>query len=552
MQNSFGREFIRESLRLRNESDARFEASRRMASYQEKFQRLRGSEAATPMLLVRRDVARMVSEWELQQLQRISTQPVLVPETTALSQAEIDDEMLATADMLRELQLAGGEATNNAVEALAHNILLDKGFAQCPDEAAAGIQSSNPQRADVDRNSPEYAYLKTRVAEALKVTWRATLAKHHGRSRIDEALNPPLPSQDVPGQVSLGELIGQFIEQKERDQYGARKLYAYNVASEIMGEVFGASKPINEITNAECRRLVHVLRNIPKHARKRLGAISYVEAAQRGSSGNLALRSNSTIQSNINTVSAMFNWAVDQGMLTTNPMPRRSLPRGASVRPDEQRYSFTTEDLQSIFNSPVFTQATQDTRGTHRKTPARFWIPLLALFHGCRLNELCQLYLQDIRMEADIPHIAMSRGQPEQRGKTVWFDRDIPIHSVILDLGFGDFVAQQRSCVGERLFPELTLCKRGYYSSSYQKWFTRLLVKASVKRPRISFHSFRHSFHDAARRAEVPTAAVCKLGGWKLPEVHERYGSFSLNILQREIEKIEYDLDVSQLTTWTS
>ena len=37
--------------------------------------------------------------------------------------------------------------------------------------------------------------------------------------------------------------------------------------------------------------------------------------------------------------------------------------------------------------------------GIDARSAARYWIPLIALFTGCRLNEICQLYLNDIRCD---------------------------------------------------------------------------------------------------------------------------------------------------------
>jgi hypothetical protein len=53
-------------------------------------------------------------------------------------------------------------------------------------------------------------------------------------------------------------------------------------------------------------------------------------------------------------------------------------------------------DLKTMFSSPDYTADTQ-------AEPHRFWLPVLGLLTGCRLEELCQLYLDDIRQIEGYP-----------------------------------------------------------------------------------------------------------------------------------------------------
>ncbi|MDJ0922898.1 MAG: tyrosine-type recombinase/integrase [Henriciella sp.] len=552
VQEKFGRATIRESLGLKDRYKAKVELSRRLVAYNEQFEQYRTDRPTYQKVLTRRQAAEMASDWSMQQLQRVHMEPAETELLTGRNQTDIDAEMCHLADLLRELQLGGGEASNNEIEQCVHQLLLDNGFPELLPPAGQRIGPSFAQRADVDTATSQYAYLKRRVEEGLKSIWRAELAKHNGQTRVEAALNPIMPHPVSSEQIELGEMLRQFKAQKENENYGKRKLLAYNVVSEIMEEVFGASTRLDSITNQDCRRLIQVVRNIPPNARKRFGDVAYVAAAQLAVDQKLSTRSASTIQGDINAVNAVFNWAINQGMISQNPMPRRSFPRGHRPRPDEQRDAFSSEDLRAIFNAPVFKHPTRETRGTMRKTPARFWIPVLSLFHGCRLNELCQLYVQDIRTDADIPYLAIrggSLGRADQRLKTQWSRRNIPIHPAVVDLGFLEFVRAMSDQKHVRLFPELRLCSRGYYSAQYQKWFTRLLEKTGAKRRRISFHSFRHSFRNAARRAELPTPTTCALGGWKLDGVHSHYGNFELPMLREAIERISFDLDISDLMT---
>jgi integrase len=56
----------------------------------------------------------------------------------------------------------------------------------------------------------------------------------------------------------------------------------------------------------------------------------------------------------------------------------------------------------------------------------------------------------------------------------------------------------------ERLFPELRQDNKGVLTGNFSKWFGRYLRESvGIKDRRKTFHSFRHTFKDVCREAEV-------------------------------------------------
>ncbi len=145
-------------------------------------------------------------------------------------------------------------------------------------------------------------------------------------------------------------------------------------------------------------------------------------------------------------------------------------------------------------------------------------MPLIGLFSGMRLNEICQLDVADIRKIDDIECFVItcdaSIGSTEKRLKTENAERLVPIHPTLIDIGFLKYVATRRVSGRGKLFPDLSVASTGYYSDNFSKWFSRFLEKAGAKRPRTSFHSFRHNFRDALREARIPKDITHALGGW--------------------------------------
>lgn len=133
--------------------------------------------------------------------------------------------------------------------------------------------------------------------------------------------------------------------------------------------------------------------------------------------------------------------------------------------------------------------------------PYKFFIPALALFHGLRMNEACQLQLEDIVQVDGMPCIRV-----ESSGKTVGDtkSRTIPIHSVILQLGFLKFIEEVKS---GSLWPELSAeCSNKEYVFCFGKFFNYLNREFVAKDNAKLFRSLRLNFIEATSNA--PEAIV--------------------------------------------
>ena len=141
---------------------------------------------------------------------------------------------------------------------------------------------------------------------------------------------------------------------------------------------------------------------------------------------------------------------------------------------------------------------------------------------------------------------ASMHGGDDKRLKTLSSERILPVHPVLLDLGFADYVEERRFANDLKLFPELPL-RHGLYSHLFSRWFGRFLVSCGAAAERTCYHSFRHSFRDACRAAHLDRDLVMALGGWSSASdasgsVSDSYGrGHSSEALHQAITKIAYD-----------
>lgn len=91
----------------------------------------------------------------------------------------------------------------------------------------------------------------------------------------------------------------------------------------------------------------------------------------------------------------VFNYAVDNALISANPASRVRVDD--KRRANEKRLNFESEHLQAIFSGSVYMDGHRPKAGGGE---AAYWLPLLALYTGARLNELGQLRPEDIYEES--------------------------------------------------------------------------------------------------------------------------------------------------------
>jgi integrase len=165
---------------------------------------------------------------------------------------------------------------------------------------------------------------------------------------------------------------------------------------------------------------------------------------------------------------------------------------------------FTSQELAKIFEPAAF--------GSQRK-PHEFWVPLLGLYTGARLDEICQLRLIDVQKHGK--HIAIAiTDTDETKTKNKASERLVPLHEELLALGFTDYVADVRKLAGAngRLFPYLLQTLNGFADVPSEA-FSRHLKAVGVKTPRKAFHSFRGTLNEAFTQAGVVEEARSQMLG---------------------------------------
>ncbi len=360
------------------------------------------------------------------------------------------------------------------------------------------------------------------------------------------------PASESPPTGSGGLIVSAALDayQNER-RLPPKTMIEYRAAVRRFVDVVG-DKPIGAITKADARAFKDILLKLPKTPPRKLrkASVSKIVSAI-GDDPTVMKISPKTVQKALGALSAILGWAESNGMLDANPFAKVKVAIGSQTAPG--RIPYSTSDLKAIFSSPIFTGCfSKDVRSKPGNLIIRdhsFWLPLLGLYSGCRLEEMCQALLTDVHEERQITYLDINTLDDGKHLKTAGSVRRVPIHPRLIRLGFLEYVASLRGVGETQLFPRLRRDNRGSMSAMWSKFWGRYARKTiGITDPRKVFHSFRHSFKDACRAAEISEEVHDALTGHSNGSVGRGYGAgVPLSVLSDAIGRVEFHYESNQL-----
>jgi integrase len=252
----------------------------------------------------------------------------------------------------------------------------------------------------------------------------------------------------------------------------------------------------------------------------------------------LAITSEANAQTKLRNFNTLLRYAKDQRRIIREN-PGDGITVSVKVVPGQKRREYDLDALGRVFGSPVYAA---DFRPDAGGDEAAYWLPLLAIYTGARLEEIGQLRAIDIMQEAYIDGDGHDQSawviritadlKDGLRLKNENSERRVPIHAELIERGFLDYVkgaADWKNDIGQpRIFPALRADKYGTDTANWSKWYGRYLRQVcGVTDKRVVFHSFRHSFRHYARQGGMQTEVSYEITGHEKGDVGASYGGLS-------------------------
>lgn len=354
-------------------------------------------------------------------------------------------------------------------------------------------------------------------------------AKILAAANSQQTVAPTLPSVTKEKGPSLAKTIRDYINEKKRTKEWTPKTTDENEA------IFQLLKEVLRNPTAEIISIKHatefkntLLKLPPNRTKGKYKGKSVREVLVMRPSKTMSV---STVNKYLRRVSSLFDWGRKHGYVNENPFSGLGIRQKKRAHQERDRYS--AEELKILCN-------TDHLIPSKLRKQYQFWLPLLGIYTGARLGELAQLYLNDVKKVDGVWVLDINGGEDGKRVKTEAGFRLVPLHPVIINLGFLHYVEALRNENKKRVFFELHQRRDGYGQTA-SKWFARYRKTIGIEKP---FHSLRHTFVDELLQKGADKDKVAALVG----HVDEsttggRYGKpFRPGVLLPVVCMLDFDL----------
>jgi hypothetical protein len=262
-------------------------------------------------------------------------------------------------------------------------------------------------KIDLEKDSFEYKKLCREMAIADKKWAEIEQRRNQGdySDNIDELF--PIPSEsdlsllsdilprslEKPKEqpaIPLNDVIKEYTKrQVQSKKWSDNTVRNHETKINTMLQILG-NRPVKEINVDDIRKLAKLLELLPPgFARmKEYKNISNLKPNDLNGKHDKTLDV-TTRREYLNLAKSVFAYAEDNEYIIKNPVisglipPKKKNPKGNKDPFDDPN------DLARVFSTENYLAWSQD-------IPSRFWIPLLGLYTGCRLEEMASLYCEDV------------------------------------------------------------------------------------------------------------------------------------------------------------
>ncbi len=397
---------------------------------------------------------------------------------------------------------------------------------------------------NISQDSPIFEYARRELLIAHHALIRIERERMEGNYNSSTELsllsqypdNPPSEPENIPKQKSkrsprLSKAISQFVEESISDnKWAPKSIIDYKNRLALLPEVMGDCL-LSEIDHKKTRRFFDDLKRLPPNRSKikayRGKSIDQLKKMKLPPEKCMSAR---TVNNTMQAAHSFFDWAVQRDKMEKNYASGMRVKQ--TKRPDESKERFKEDDLKTLFGSLT------------KSDGHKYWIPLIGIYSGARLEEICQLHITDIRQEDGV-WIFDINDDGDKKLKTLNAKRIIPVHKVLLDNGLLEYANEVKGRGNERLFYELKKIdnKYGHY---FTRSFARQLEKLGIRAPgrKISFHSLRHTFITKAKYSDLPEDYIKEIVGHSNKSItFGYYGKrYKASKLKEVIDQVVFDL----------
>ena len=168
---------------------------------------------------------------------------------------------------------------------------------------------------------------------------------------------------------------------------------------------------------------------------------------------------------------------------------------------DHKQRSLRLDEVTKLMNCPLMDGQSKNFKDSHK-----FWLPMIGLFTGARVNEICQLNPQADVLQDEKSSIWYFNLTDESAGvgiekshKNNHSKHKVPIHSKLIECGFLDYLDKVKALKHDRIFNGFKpkAGKASYYAEEFFRKYlknTGLYDNVTIGRNVLGMHCLRGTF----------------------------------------------------------
>jgi len=201
---------------------------------------------------------------------------------------------------------------------------------------------------------------------------------------------------------SLSQVMEEYESRQRLDGVSEKTISDKRAVVDLLVRIVG-DLPVKHVVRKDAQSFIETalklpprLNQLPKKHLKQLikGAETTISAT--------------TFNNYVKNLTTLFTFAIQEGYCDKNPFDGLRVKQREKV--SNQRSRFTLEELQRLLPKESYSYG-------QSVKPYQYWLPLLGFYTGARLNELCQLYVDDVVQVDGVDCIHIRSDRPDQKLK---------------------------------------------------------------------------------------------------------------------------------------
>ncbi|EBA12236.1 site-specific integrase [Roseobacter sp. CCS2] len=354
-----------------------------------------------------------------------------------------------------------------------------------------------------------------------------TLQRDRLDHKYDRAFHDPLFDPRQKTKLTFGEVIKRFWAEREEEytlNSVSKKRYD-KVQAELsfLLDAIGSDTPLSNITDDTVQEVRSLLSRLPANRKKIYPNLSVTEAVERAAKDGQRVLDPVTQAQYLRTLKDVLAVAVRKGLMGHNPAAGVKPLKKSDMSAVEKRFPWTDQQIVDFFTGSFYQSCRVDAAKSYKSEDRawRFWVPLLMLFTGARPNEICQLYVEDVKQTEQgtwYLDLAEKADRNDHSLKTASSRRRVPLHPQLIKLGFSNLVKVSPSKSlkkAKQIFTTLKPDQYGNYATYATKRFRdKFIAEEITLNDRQALYSLRHNVRDALRTVGAPPETLLAVTGW--------------------------------------